>query len=61
MRKEADQEAAQLRADIAILEHQYIAAKHTIATRVATLEGFDREVDKIFVTRPASANLAQNN
>lgn len=61
MRKEATQESAQLRAEIAMLETEFIQAKHTIAKRVSQLQGFDTEVDKIFVARSSRDTLAQNN
>jgi hypothetical protein len=61
MRKEATQESAQLRAEIAMLETEFIEAKHTIATRVSQLDGFDTEVEKIFVARSDRDTLARNN
>lgn len=61
MRKEASQDIGQLRAEIATLETQFIEAKHTITKRVAQLDGYDTEVDKVFVTRTGRDTLAQNN
>ena len=59
MRKEATQESAQLRAEIAMLETSFIEAKHTIAMRVASLEGFDQEVEKVFLARTERDTLAR--
>lgn len=61
LRQDAIQEAATLQAEIAMLETEYIAAKHTIAQRVAQLDGFDTEVDKIFITRANRDTLARTN
>lgn len=62
MRKEAVQESAALRAEIALLETRFIEAKHTITRRVAELDGYyDTEVDKVFVMRGNRDTLAQNN
>lgn len=51
MRTEYIQEQRQLNADIALLEAQFIEAQHSIAVRIATLEGYDTNTDKIFVSR----------
>lgn len=44
-----------LRTEIALLEAQYIEAQHTIAERIASLEGYDTDVSKIFVSREAAS------
>ena len=59
MRKEATQEQSQLRAEIATLETQYIEAQHAIAARIATLDGYNTETEKVFVTR-GNTNLVLN-
>jgi hypothetical protein len=51
MRKEASQEISQLRSDIAHLEATYIEAKHQISARVANLDGFNQNQDKIFISK----------
>ena len=61
MRKEADRESIQLKAEIAQLETRYIESRHTIAARMATLDGFNTEVDKIFVTRADGDALVRAN
>lgn len=55
LRTEFTQEKNQLNTEIALLEAQYIEAQHTIAARIATLQGYDTDVAKIFVSRDASS------
>lgn len=57
MRKEAVQEQNVLRTEIAMLETNYIQAQHTIAARIATLDGYNVETSKVFVSREASDTL----
>jgi predicted transcriptional regulator len=58
MRTEFAQEQNALRTDIAMLEAQYIESQHTIAARISSLQGYDTDVTKIFVSRePASLVL----
>lgn len=61
MRKEATQQQNQLRADIAMLETSYIEAQHAIAARIATLEGYNTETDKVFVTRGETSLVLNTN
>lgn len=49
------QEKNQLNTEIALLEARYIESQHTIAARIATLQGYDTDVAKIFVSREASS------
>ena len=57
LRTDFNSQQSVLQTEIAILEAQYIEAQHTIAARIATLEGYDRDVEKIFVSRDVT-NLA---
>ena len=61
MRKSADQEYNQLRTEIAALETEYIQAQHKIAAEIATLEGYNRDTAKIFVTRGSADVLVLGN
>lgn len=51
MRTEQVQKQHQLHTEIAILEAAYIEAQHTIASRIASLEGYNKNTPKIFVSR----------
>lgn len=51
MRKEATQEISLLRSEISKMESSYIEAKHQISAKVATLEGFEKNQEKIFINR----------
>ncbi len=51
MRKEATAQIGQLRSDIAYLEASYIEAKHQISARVASLEGFNQNQRKVFISK----------
>jgi len=55
LRTEYTQEQNQLNTEIALLESQFIEAQHTIAARIATLQGYDTDVAKIFVSREAAS------
>ena len=57
MRKEAMQEVQNLKNQIALLETEYITAQHTIAARMASVDGFKEDSDKIFVARTTVPNL----
>lgn len=61
MRKEATQEQNHLRTEIAMLETSYIEAQHKIADKIADLEGYSTETDKIFITRGQSGLVLRNN
>ena len=51
MRTESVQEQRELQAENAALEAKYIEAQHVIADRIATLEGYNTDIPKIFVSR----------
>ena len=57
MRKEAMSEAQDTRNTIALLETEFITAQHTIAARMAKVDGYKEESEKIFVARSTVPNL----
>lgn len=57
MRKEASQEQNILRTEITMLETSYIEAQHAIAARIATLDGYNVETSKVFVSRENTDTL----
>jgi hypothetical protein len=57
MRKEAMTEAQDTRNAIALLETEYITAQHTIAARMAQVDGYKEESEKVFVARTTVPNL----
>jgi hypothetical protein len=57
MRKEATAEIGKLRSEIARLETSYIEAKHVISAKVATLEGYNQNQDKIFIHKDSALVL----
>ena|SRR6056297_2006750 len=57
MRKEAMQEAQDLKNQIALLETEYITAQHTIAARMASVDGYRENSEKIFVARTNAPSL----
>ncbi len=61
MRKEATQESNQLRTEIAMLETSYIQAQHKITDRIANLEGYSVDTEKVFVTRGESSLVLRDN
>lgn len=61
LRKEANHQESALRAEIAQLEAEYIKAQHTIASRIASLEGDQTEVKKTFVAAGDTNTLVQAN
>lgn len=61
MRKEADHAQADMRAEISLLETQYIEAQHEIAARIAVLDGYNTEAAKTFITRADVKALVQAN
>jgi hypothetical protein len=61
MRKEASYEANELRTQIAMLETSYIEAQHKIADRIANLEGYTIDTEKIFVTRGQTSLVLRDN
>ena len=61
MRKEAAHEQSQLRAEISMLESDYIAAQHEIARRIATLENGQSDIKKTFISRAGTDTLVRAN
>ena len=57
LQKETMRDIQDLKNDIALLEADYIAAQHVIAERVTSLDVFETERNKIFVSRVASDSL----
>jgi len=56
IRTEHIQKQNHLNTEIALLESKFIHAQHKVASRLATLEGYDTSSNKIFVSRD-QANL----
>lgn len=50
MRTEFTKQQTDLSAEIALLESAYIEAQHTVATRIASLEGYNFDSPKVFVS-----------
>ena len=61
MRKEASHDINELKTEIAVLETAFIESQHTIASRIATLDGFSIESKKIFVTRGDTSLVLRDN
>ncbi len=59
MRKEATQQISHLRSEIANLEAEYIEAKHQISARVATLDGYNNNQNKIFISKEEKSLVLQ--
>jgi len=57
MRQEAIQETQNLKNQIALLETEYITAQHTIAARMASVDGYREDSEKIFVARTVAPSL----
>lgn len=55
MRTQYTQEQNNLRTEIAMLETKYIESQHTIAARIASLQGYDTDVAKVFVARESAS------
>jgi hypothetical protein len=60
LRTEQIQKQNNLHAEIAMLEATYIEAEHTIAARIATLDGYDTDTKKIFVSRDQASFVLGN-
>ncbi|MEK7638787.1 MAG: hypothetical protein AAB388_01360 [Patescibacteria group bacterium] len=61
MRKEAAKSVNELQTEIAILESAFIESQHTVAARIATLEGYNLESEKIFITRGDTSLVLREN
>jgi hypothetical protein len=51
MRKEVDKEIASLGSSVGTLEASYIEIQHAVSEDIASLKGFKRTNDKIFIDR----------
>lgn len=60
MRKEAVREQNHLRTEIAMLETKYIESQHLIAARIATLDGYNVQTNKVFIARGGTETLVLN-
>jgi len=61
MRTEHVQQQNSLNTEIALLESKFIQAQHTVASRLATLDGYDTETVKIFISREQASLVLGNN
>ena len=61
MRKEAMRDIHHLQTEIAMLEASFIEAQHNIASRVASLEGFELDAEKIFIERGDTSLVLRDN
>jgi predicted transcriptional regulator len=61
MRTEHVQQQNSLNTDIALLESKFIQAQHKVASRLSTLEGYDTETEKIFVSREQASLVLGSN
>ena len=60
LQKETLRDIQDLKNQIAVLESDYIAGQHSIAARMANIEGLEAERDKIFVHRTRTDGLVLN-
>lgn len=51
MRTEIDQEITKISSDISELEGQYIEAQHRVSSDIASLQGYRKTAEKIFLDR----------
>jgi len=61
MRTEHIQQQNSLNTEIALLESKFIHAQHAVAARLATLNGYDTESKKIFVSREQASLVFGSN
>jgi cell division protein FtsL len=62
MRKEVNQQIATLSSAVSQLESDYIDAQHAVSDRIASLDGFSKTDEKVFINRQsASLVLADDN
>lgn len=57
LRTEVSQDITHLSSEISSLESKYIAAQYKVSNDVATLQGYQKAPNKVFITR-AAENLA---
>lgn len=51
MRTETVRATADLRSEVSVLESQYITAQHQVSATIASLEGYTKIDDKVFIDR----------
>lgn len=61
MRTEHMQKQKSLNTEIASLESAYIKSQHVIASRIATLDSYNSDSDKIFVSRDQASLVFGSN
>ncbi len=61
LRTEFTQQQNQLHAEIASLEAKYITSQHQIASRIAVLDGYQSQEEKIFVSRDQASFVLSSN
>lgn len=55
VREDAQRAQQQLQTEIAQLEASYIVAQHEVASRIAQLDGYQSNSQKVFIDRTAAA------
>lgn len=60
LQKETMRNIQDIKNEIAVLESAYIESQHTIAARMATLDGMSAERNKTFVHRTPKTDLVLN-
>lgn len=61
IRKEVSQDLVAMHTDISQLETDYIDAQHRVSEEIASLEGYQPIVDKVFIDRNPSSLVLSNN
>ena len=51
MRTEIDQEITKISSEISSLESKYISAQHKVSSDIASLQGFQKTNEKVFIDR----------
>lgn len=61
IRKEVNQDLVTLHTEISLLETAYIESQHRVSDEIASLEGYETIVSKVFIDRtPSSLVLSTN-
>ncbi len=55
MRTEVSQENTKIASDISALESKYIAAQHKVSSDIASLQGYKKTAEKVFIDREKSS------
>ena len=61
MRTEHERDKNTLNNEIALLEATYIKSQHVVASRIASLDGYNTEVPKVFVSREQASLVFGSN